>query len=76
MDLLNALGAASFVLTIIALHLLGQPNRKTFAVFIVSIAIQAYIFYVTKQWFLLAQMGVIMFYNVRNWINWKKEGIG
>ena len=76
MDLLNYLGLISFVLTIAALHLLGQPSRKTFPIFIVSVTIQAYIFFVTKQWFLMAQMGVLLGYNVRNWIRWKKEGVG
>ena len=76
MDLLNFLGMLSFLLTIAALHLLGQPNRRTFPLFIVSVLIQAYIFLATKQWFLLAQMGVLMFYNVRNWICWKREGVG
>jgi len=76
MDLLNYLGLISFVLTIIALHLLGQPSRKTFPIFIVSVAVQAYIFFITKQWFLMAQMGVLLGYNIRNWIRWKKEGVG
>jgi hypothetical protein len=76
MDLLNLLGLGSFLLTIIALHLLGMPNRKTFPIFIVSILMQAWIFYSTKQWFLLAQMAVLMGYNIRNWIEWKKKEIG
>ena len=75
-DLLNILGAASFVLTIIALHLLGRPDRRTFPVFLVSIIIQAIIFYSTKQWFLLGQMVVLFGYNIRNWESWKKQGVG
>lgn len=76
MDLLGILGGLSFVLTIAALHLLGKPSRWCFPIFIVSIVAQVVIFYFTKQWFLLAQMGVLLFYNIRNWICWKKEGVG
>lgn len=75
MDLLNILGLLSFILTILALHLLGAPNRWCFPVFIISIVAQVIIFSVTRQWFLLCQMGVLLFYNIRNWISWKKKGI-
>lgn len=76
MDTVLVLSCISFVLTIVALHLLGKPDRRTFPVFIVSILVQGIIFYIVQNWFLLAQMGVIMIYNVKNWINWKKEGVG
>ena len=76
MDLLSILGLISFLLTIVALHLLGAPNRWCFPVFIVSIVAQVIIFYSAKQWFLLAQMGVLLAYNIRNWISWKKQGVG
>ena len=76
MDLLNFLGLLSFLLTIMALHLLGQPDRRTFPLFIVSVLVQVYIFYQTQQWFLVAQMGVLLAYNIRNWIRWKREGVG
>ena len=76
MDLLNYLGLLSFLLTILALQLLGKPSRRTFPVFIVSVLIQAYIFIETQQWFLLGQMGVLLIYNVINWVRWKKAGVG
>lgn len=76
MDLLNYLGLLSFVLTIVALQLLGTPSRRTFPVFIVSVLVQSYIFIQTKQWFLLGQMGVLLGYNIVNWVRWKKAGVG
>ena len=76
MEFLTFLEVLSLILTVIALHLLGKPSRKTFPIFIVSVSAQAYIFLIGQNWFLLGQMGVLLGYNIRNWICWKKEGIG
>ena len=67
MDLLNYLGLLSFVLTIAALQLLGKPSRRTFPVFIISVLVQSYIF---------IQTGVLLGYNIVNWVRWKKAGVG
>ena len=76
MDGLTILGLISFVLTIVALHYLGQPSRRAFPVFIVSLVAQSIIFYHTEQWWLLGQMAVLLGYNFRNWNSWKKQGVG
>ena len=49
---LNILGAISFILTLIALYVLGGENKIGWIIFLPSYAAQIYIFCKTKQWFL------------------------
>jgi len=76
MGYLRGLEVTSFVLTVVALYLLSLPNIHTFTVFAVSMVVQMIIFYKTKQPFLFAQMVVILFFNVYNYIQWTAKGIG
>lgn len=76
MKLLSVLGFLSFILTILALWLMGVPSRWCFITFIVSILAQAYIFLKTKQWWLLSQMAVLMVFNIVNYFRWLAGGIG
>ena len=65
MDLLNKLGIVSFILTIIALYILPLSNLG-WLIFLPSYAIQIYIFYKTKQWFLIGQMAVLFIFSSVN----------
>ena len=76
MDLLNKIGLLSFILTVIGLCLLGAPSKYCYPVFAVSVTIQGYVFWKTKQWFLIAQMSVLLAFNVINYIRWTNAGIG
>ena len=64
MDLLNKLGAASFITTIIALYLLGVPDKMCYIFFTFSMLMQSYVFWKTKQWFLMVQMVVLIAFQV------------
>lgn len=72
-DWQSALGALSFVLTAIALHVLRDKNRKAFVIFGVSCTIQFAIFCSMNQWFLASQMVVINLYNIRNYRAYGKK---
>lgn len=76
MDTLNKIGGASFITTIIALYLLGIPDKWCYVFFTVSMAMQSYVFWKTKQWFLVIQMVVLIAFNVINWFRWSAGGIG
>lgn len=76
MDILNIIGATAFCLTVVALWLLGKPSRMNFVVFIGSYLLQIYIFYATKQWFLILQMLVLAGFSVLNYMRWTKQGVG
>ena len=76
MDLNNWLGLISFVLTIVALWLLGIPNKWCYSFFTVSMIIQGVIFHRTKQWWLMVQMAVLIIFNVINYLRWTSQGIG
>ena len=67
-DWQNILGALSFVLTVMALHILGSKDRKAFVIFSMSCALQLIIFCYMRWWFLAAQMIVIIYYNIRNYV--------
>ena len=70
MDFLNKLGIVSFFLTLIALYLLGEMNAWCHLIFLVSYSIQVYIFYKTKQWFLIIQMAALFIFSVYNYFKW------
>lgn len=74
MDFLGKLGATSFVITILALYLLGSKNALAHIVFLFSYGIQIYIFHKTKQWFLIAQMGVLFIFSIVNYFRWTIGG--
>lgn len=66
MDFLNKLGIISFILTVLALYILGGKNDIGWLIFLPSYAIQIYIFYKTKQWFLIGQMSVLFIFSLVN----------
>jgi len=76
MDLLNSLGAITFIATLIAMYLVGKPSIKCYAVFCIGQLISIYIFYATKQWFLILQMVSLIVFNIVNYFRWKKQGVG
>ena len=65
MDFLEKLGAVSFALTIIALYILPM-SKVGWLIFLPSYSIQIYIFYKTKQRFLIAQMTVLFIMSSAN----------
>jgi hypothetical protein len=74
MDFLNKLGVISFGITICALYLLGSKDAWAHIIFLFSYSIQIYIFYKTKQWFLIAQMGVLFVFSIVNYFRWTIGG--
>jgi nicotinamide riboside transporter PnuC len=76
MDFLNFLGMIAFILTMAAMYLIGKPSIHCFIFFVVAQVIQIYIFYVTKQWFLILQMLMLVAFNGINYVRWKKQGVG
>jgi hypothetical protein len=70
MALLSTLGAISFVFTIVALYLLGEMNAIAHLIFLVSYSMQVYIFYKTKQWWLIGQMVILFVFSVYNYFKW------
>jgi len=65
MDLLNKLGVISFLITIAALYILPKHNIG-WIIFLPSYGVQIYIFYKTKQWFLILQMSVLFIFSFIN----------
>ena len=63
---LNILGGISFILTLIALYVLGGENKIGWIIFLPSYAVQIYIFCKTKQWFLIGQMCVLFVFSLVN----------
>ena len=72
MDLLNKLGILSFVMTLIALYFLAIQNRIGWIIFLPSYGSQIYIFFKTKQKFLIFQMIVLFLYSIVNFFMWGK----
>lgn len=70
MDLLNKLGVVSLLLTIIALFLVGEKEAVGWPIFLASYVIQIYVFYKTKQKFLVVQMIVLSFFAIYNYSKW------
>jgi hypothetical protein len=70
LDLLTKIGIVSFVTTLIGLYLLGEMNAWCHIIFIVSYVGQIYIFYKTKQWFLIIQMISLTIFAVINYVKW------
>ena len=70
MDILNKIGIVSFASTLIGLYLLGEKNAWCHIVFIGSYSAQIYIFYKTKQWFLIFQMVALTVFGIYNYFKW------
>lgn len=70
MGLLRILEIISLITTIIGLYLLGEKIALAFHVYNVSLLCQAYIFYKSKKWFLISQMGVLIAFNLFNYYKW------
>ena len=76
MDFLNFLGLIAFVLTVVAMYLIGKPSIRCYVFFVLSQILQVYIFYETKQWFLILQMFMLIVFNGINYVRWKRKGVG
>lgn len=70
MDILNKLGAISFILTLVALYFLQVKDSLGWIIFLPSYAIQIYIFFKTKQKFLIFQMIVLFVFSIVNYFKW------
>ena len=74
MDLLNKIGMVSFIFTVIALILLIPKEPFSQVVFLISYSLQIYIFYKTKQWFLIFQMSVLSCFAIFTYFKWTLGG--
>lgn len=75
MDVLTAtLSSISLVATIIGLIKIGNIQKSGFVWFSISLMIQAYLFIQISNWFLLVQMVVLIGFNIKNYLKWKREG--
>ena len=72
----SLLGLVVFVLTILAMWLIGVPDKIAFVVFTVAQVIQIYIFYEKKQGFLILTMVALIIFNVINYYRWILQGVG
>ena len=70
LDLLTKIGLCSFIATLIGLYLLGEMNAWCHIIFFGSYLGQIYIFYKTKQWFLILQMIALTIFAVINYFKW------
>lgn len=70
MDFLNKLGIVCLILTVISLVLVGEKIAIGWLIFIISYAIQIYVFHKTKQKFLLFQMLVLSAFSIYNYFKW------
>ncbi|MFW9871537.1 MAG: hypothetical protein ACFFG0_00335 [Candidatus Thorarchaeota archaeon] len=72
----SLLGLVVFVLTILAMWLVGIPNKMAFIIFTIAQVIQIYIFYEKKQGFLILTMVALIVFNVLNYYRWVIQGVG
>jgi hypothetical protein len=70
MDFLNKLGIISLALTLISLYFVGEKIAIGWLIFIISYIIQIYVFYKTKQLFLIIQMAILSLFSVYNYFKW------
>lgn len=73
MDVLTILSIAALITTVIGLWLLGEKDRNGFMIFNVSLLCQLYIFYKQNNWFLFAQMIILIIFNTINFSKWKGD---
>ena len=69
-DFLNKIGAVCFLITLWSLYLLGEMNPWCHILFIISYLGQIYVFYKTKQWFLIVQMVALTIFGIYNYFKW------
>jgi len=67
---LNFLGCVAFVLTLIGMYLIGGKIIWCWPVFIISYLVQVFIFYKTRQWFLILTMIALIFFSIINYLRW------
>jgi len=70
MDILNKVGIVSLGLTLISLLLVGEKIAVGWLIFIISYALQMFIFYKTKQKFLIIQMIILSLFSIYNYNKW------
>lgn len=64
------LSIISLLTTILGLWLLGEKKASGFLIFTISLGCQLYIFYTQNNMFLVAQMVVLIAFNVFNYRKW------
>jgi hypothetical protein len=74
MDLLVIiLSCVSLILTLGGLYLVGEKNPIGWLVFIVSYAVQMFIFGISKNVFLIIQMVLLTYFSLINYLKWRKK---
>lgn len=73
LDFLTIISVVSLLTTVIGLYLLGEKSPQGFLYFSVSLLCQMYIFYKENNKFLVFQMLILIYFNIRNYIKWMKE---
>jgi hypothetical protein len=72
----SLLGLVIFVLTVLAMWLVGIPNKVAFIIFSVAQIMQIFIFYEKKQGFLILTMLALIIFNAINYYRWLIQGVG
>jgi len=72
----SILGLIVFVLTILAMWLIGIPSKIAFIVFTIAQILQIYIFYKKNQGFLILTMIALIVFNGVNYYRWLLQGVG
>ncbi len=67
------LSIISLITTVIGLWWLGEKNKNGFLIFNVSLNCQLILFYLQKNWFLVAQMIILIAFNTYNYLKWRKD---
>jgi len=70
------LGLVVFILTIVAMWLIGVPDKIAFIVFSIAQVLQIYIFYKKNQGFLILTMIALIIFNGINYYRWLIQGVG
>lgn len=72
----SILGLVVFILTILAMWLIGVPSKIAFIVFSIAQVLQIYIFYEKNQGFLILTMVALIIFNGINYYRWTNQGVG
>ncbi len=72
----SILGLIVFILTILAMWLIGVPSKIAFIVFTIAQILQIYIFYKKNQGFLILTMIALIVFNGINYYRWLVQGVG
>ena len=83
MDLLNiiqgmsasdiVISLISLITTVIGLYYLGIKRAVGYIWFTISLSCQMYLFYISKNLFLVLQMIILIVLNAKNYRKWKQE---